>query len=144
EEAASQILQPRQTRRLEQIAFQIQQQGPTGFRDPRVVAALQLTAQQKEAIRKLQEEAWVGMGPFPPEPGAGAGPRPGPGVSRQRVFGRPEFSGEQLQEKILALLTPHQKSLWKELAGEPFSGWRPPPPPGGFMMPFPPRGGPEF
>src|SRR5262249_35607465 len=92
EEAASQILQPRQTRRLEQTAFQIQAQAPTGFRDPRVVAALQLTAQQKEAIRKLQEEAWVGMGPFPPGPGPGPGPMPGPGFRRQPVFGRPEFS----------------------------------------------------
>src|SRR5439155_7871336 len=52
------LLTPEQGKRLQQIGLQVQQRGPEGFRDPELIAALQLTPKQIQEIRKLQQETY--------------------------------------------------------------------------------------
>src|SRR5213078_2488572 len=51
------ILTADQQRRLHEIALQLQ--GPSVFREPEVVAALQLSDQQRERIGAIEEEAFL-------------------------------------------------------------------------------------
>jgi serine/threonine protein kinase len=116
------ILTPAQQRRFEQIGLQAA--GPGAFREPEVVAALQLTAEQRERIRAIEDEAlfaWMRTPAAGGEPGKP--PRP-----RDRSPG----------ERILAVLTEDQVRRWKEMTGEPVRGLMTPfgPPPG-------PRNGPR-
>jgi len=129
ERDAAGILTPAQMRRLRQIALQVQQRGPHGFRDPQIVDALKLTTKQREQVRKIQDEAGIAMMGFwmPGPPGHG-----GPGPPPKRF----DDPWKGTQEKVLALLTDDQKTAWKELTGEPFTGMVP------LMMPVgPPMGG---
>src|SRR5439155_533550 len=92
------------------------------FRDPEVASVLQLTTDQRDRIRAIEEEAffaWMrAMAPGPPPrvPGPAVGPNDG-----------------SANVRILALLTDEQARQWKAMTGEPFKG-----PP----MPFPPTFGP--
>jgi serine/threonine protein kinase len=119
------LLSAGELQRLDQLLLQMA--GIYAFSDPKVVEALQLTADQKDRVRLLQEE-----GKF-----TGSGPRGGPGRpgsrpddDRRREEGRRR--AEETREKILALLTPEQKATWQELIGKPFVGAvnHPMPPPG--------------
>jgi hypothetical protein len=102
ETAVNAILRRAQQARLRQIGWQ--SEGPGAFRDPEVVAALRLTAGQRERIRAIEEEAlfawmrasWRGQ-PAPPSNG--------PAIKR-----------------ILKVLTPEQARRWREMAGEPLKG----------------------
>jgi serine/threonine protein kinase len=100
-------LGPEQQKRLEQLA--LQQAGAAAFSNPRVVAALRLTAEQKEQIRAIQ----LRRGPR-------GGPRPG--GPRSDGGKRTEEIRNASLEQILALLTAEQKEEWAGLVGEPFRG----------------------
>jgi serine/threonine protein kinase len=126
--AVQSALTPDQLHRLWQIALQLQ--GVAALRDPEVVAALKLTADQRKRIREIQVEALSGPsdGKRPGGPpddfrkGKGKGPP-------DWKFGPPEDSKkvrEQKQkvamERSLALLSEAQLRSWRELAGTPFTG----------------------
>ena len=101
-------LAPEHVRRLRQIAAQ--KQAMAAFREPDVVAALQLTPAQRERIRAIEFDS-----SFPP-----------PGPSR---FGppRPSDQGAKAVKKVVdGVLTADQQATWKEMVGKPFVA----PPPG--------------
>jgi hypothetical protein len=109
------ILTKEQLHRLDQLM--IQKQGLNAFQDPQVIATLGLTTEQRTRIRELG-----GMRP-PPE-GGPDGPPPAP---RKREFegpGRPTFEGRRKaeMERGLNILTPEQRTLWRDLVGKPFFG----------------------
>jgi serine/threonine protein kinase len=126
EKALVRDLNPEQARRLTQITWQ--QSGAGAFRDPEVVAALQLTSSQKGQIRTFQE--WR----FHPKPPGHGPPRP------WREEGKTNDGSEvSALDRILGLLTTEQKEAWQRLIGPPFKGairfgehqapgfWPPPP-----------------
>jgi hypothetical protein len=94
-------LSPEQARRLKQIM--LQQRGAEALGDPETADALGLTAEQREKIRALQDEARKAMW----------GRRPG------GMHGEP---GKSINDRLLGLLTPEQQAKWRELNGEPFMG----------------------
>lgn len=116
------ILNDRQSRRLHQIALQLE--GPGVFREPEVISALQLTAEQRSRIHDIEARIFFAPmdGKHPPEPGAG--PRREPGHFGPRRDHNREQQWEQARAQILDLLTPDQKQRWQELTGEPFNGPR--------------------
>jgi serine/threonine protein kinase len=133
EKAVAEILTPAQTARLRQIALQLRQRGPDGFTTAEMADALKLTKVQRERIRGIHDNAKYAM--F--------------GRLMRIKPGAPKCSPEELwgdtEGKILAVLTADQKTRWRELSGEPFTGKvvfmpmvfnGPPfpsgPPPGGF------------
>jgi serine/threonine protein kinase len=79
DKALAHILEPEQQHRLKQIW--LQWQGLRAFREPEVVDALHLTAEQRDKIRGIEKESF-GPGPF----GHPDGPR---GFGRGRGDGRP-------------------------------------------------------
>jgi hypothetical protein len=100
------ILTPAQQARLPQIGSQAQ--GPGAFREPDVVAALQLTIEQREQIRVIEDDwlfAWL------------RATRPGMPVNQP-----PDPKAGPCTERILALLTGEQLQRWHRLTGEPVKG----------------------
>jgi serine/threonine protein kinase len=120
------LLTAEQPGRLRQI--RLQSEGAGAFRDPEVASVLQLTTEQRDRIRAIEEEAffaWMRMlapGAQPGLPASAAGTKDG-----------------SPNERILALLSAEQARLWKAMTGEPFKG--PPMPP--FPPPFGPPPGPK-
>jgi hypothetical protein len=92
------LFNPAQQIRLRQIALQAE--GPGAFAEPEVVAELQLTAEQREQIRTIEEEAIFGWmrGPQPAKPPGG--------------------QDKPANERLLAILTQEQVRCWKALTGE--------------------------
>ncbi len=108
EAEVNRLLTRGQQRRLAQLGLQAE--GPGAFGQPDVVAALGLTAEQRERIRLIEEEAIFGWLRAPPD------------------------APERLpDERVLAVLTEEQARRWKEMTGEPPRGglapFGPPPPP---------------
>jgi serine/threonine protein kinase len=125
------LLTPLQLARFKQIV--VQNQGPAAFRDPEIVAALNLSAGQRERIRAIQADAFFD-GPDPLYP-PGGGPRRGPRGPREPPRRSHESSQRAAMEQIEALLTTEQRKRWKELIGKPMEGPLWPPPPNSFRPP---------
>jgi serine/threonine protein kinase len=102
EKAIADILHPQQAQRLWQIALQLS--GAQAFSNPGVTEKLQLTAEQREKIRAIQDDV------------------------RLR---RTDELREKERARILGVLTPEQKAKWQEMTGEPFKGSLQVVPPGG-------------
>jgi Spy/CpxP family protein refolding chaperone len=108
--AVAAILNPEQTKRLKEITYQ--QRGATALADPEVVKALNLTDEQQGKVKTINEETQAAMrelftpGQAPDED------------ARNKMNDLRKSSGE----KLMALLTPEQKSKWTALQGEPFKG----------------------
>jgi serine/threonine protein kinase len=102
------VLNAPQQARLRQIGLQAD--GPGAFRDPEVVAALQLTPEQREGIRAIEDEAFFAMMRMMAPPTGSGGPE------TQSHRERPA------NERILALLTEVQARRWAEITGPPFKG----------------------
>jgi serine/threonine protein kinase len=104
EQAMGQVLDPAQLRRLREIALQVK--GPAAFSDSRVAEALELTRDQRELIRDIQDEdrdlAYA----------LGESESPEDAARRQR----------QAVDSILVVLLPEQVSKWHEMTGERFTG----------------------
>jgi serine/threonine protein kinase len=153
------ILTMQQFVRFGQLALQAQ--GLAAFHDLDIVAALKLTAEQKERLRAFESEP-PPRGPSDAKPGprgpdrgtrpGGPDKRPGPGGADKEPASpggspkqtdpdqrSPEEKYQAAQkEKFLAELTDEQRRRWKDLTGEPFKGsLRPPPPFGHFGPPHP-------
>jgi len=107
--------------RLRQIDLQMK--GSWAFREPAVVAALKLTAEQQERIRLMEAERMLGPGPGGPPPGMFRpdGPR-GPGGKSfgPKGKGGPGEMHRADVDRILALLTEDQRKRWHDLTGRPF------------------------
>jgi serine/threonine protein kinase len=107
EQALASLLSPAQRRRLQQIARQ--QLGLELFRDPEVIAALDLSPAQQERLRALLA---AGRQPFRGPPGwtrKYAGPRPANSPTPRTLW-----------DQALALLTTAQQARLQELLGPPF------------------------
>jgi eukaryotic-like serine/threonine-protein kinase len=107
---ARQILSEKQMRRLRQIALQLQ--GAGAFREPDVAAALTLTAEQRERIRAIDEEAFF----------AGMLNMHGPGGLSEEARNTHETKRKEAVLRIRTLLTDEQSRQWEEMTGEPFEG----------------------
>ncbi len=122
--AYSAILKPEQIARLGQIALQCQ--GPMAFREVDIARKLKLTADQKQAIQRIERETL-----FRPDEHAHSEP-PHPDERNNRA--------RQAMQMILAVLTPTQRTQWATMTGKPFTAV--------FFFPrhsgppFLPRGGP--
>ncbi len=109
EAEAHAIMTQTQLGRLQQIGLQLK--GAGAFRDPEVAAALELSAEQRDQIRAIEEASlFVWMKAVRP-----AGIRRGPGQD-EGPRERPA------NERILALLTDGQARKWQAMTGEPFRG----------------------
>jgi hypothetical protein len=129
----NQVLDAEQDRRLGQLL--IQWQGLSAFKEPEVVAALELTNDQRAAIRKIEREFFSRRPEEDRGPPDGAGPR----RDRGRHDGRPErrpprepggpkpHDDRQAMTKVMGVLNQDQILRWKELTGEPVDGLHKPP-----------------
>jgi hypothetical protein len=118
------VLTPEQLRRLHQIGLQADVAG--AFREHEMAAALALTDEQRDRIRTIEEEEFLGLLRwFRPDllpADADKGPAPMPKLPKN--------------ERLLGLLTEEQARKWREMTGAPFKG------PIRFSSPFD-LGGPE-
>jgi serine/threonine protein kinase len=122
------ILDAPQRKRLRQIALQLQ--GPQAFQQPEIVAALMLTTDQQQRIRRIEEKMFTQVCHGPTAKGEGPDRRKHPGeVGRETV------------QQIVALLTAPQVQRWQDLTGAPFRAERPFGPPR-FLGPHGPPGPP--
>jgi hypothetical protein len=112
------ILTADQQARLGQIG--LQSEGPAAFRDPEVAAELALTADQRDRIRVIEDDAAFGWMR---------------GTSGPQVRDPGERSTEQ---RLLAVLTAEQAERWRALIGKPVRG---PLVPFGMPPPAPRNGG---
>lgn len=104
EDALREILDAAQLQRLREIALQAK--GPAAFSDSVVAETLELTRDQREMIRDIQDENRdLGRQLRPQESAKEAARR-----EREAV------------ETILVILLPEQVSKWHEMTGEPFTG----------------------
>jgi Spy/CpxP family protein refolding chaperone len=100
-----------QVKRLKQIEHQIA--GPRAFGEEDVAKALKLTDEQKDDIKKINEE----LGAAAQEAFQGAfGDREKMAEARKKM----ENLNKEAMTKITKMLTPDQKKAWKEVTGEPF------------------------
>jgi len=104
--SAGGILTPDQVKRLKQI--DLQQAGTRAFTRADVEKGLNLTADQKEKIKAISEDAAKEMNELR-QAGGGQGNREKMTELRNQTNG-----------KIQAVLTDDQKKTWKEMTGEPF------------------------
>jgi serine/threonine protein kinase len=116
------LLTPAQRLRLRQIGLQAE--GPAAFGEAEVVSELGLTAEQRERIRTIEEEALLGWmrHPRPGNPDKAAGTR-----------------GTSANDRIVAVLTAEQLRRWRAMTGAPLkSALTPfPPPPAPSLAPGP-------
>jgi eukaryotic-like serine/threonine-protein kinase len=135
ETGLARILTEAQQSRLKQIDYRAR--GINVFQEPEVIAALQLTKEQREELKEL---CWrephgfrggpgggrggPGRGKGPPRDAAWDGPSDGPKGSRPappqlRRGGRPDMENDW--HEAMAILTPEQRERWNELAGPKFT-----------------------
>jgi hypothetical protein len=109
------ILEPAQITRFRQIRLQMS--GLGAFREPAVIAALNLTPDQQQRIKAIEADTF--MGPFGPG-GPRGGPPDGPKGGPQGPKKGPDDHFRGSTEKALAVLNEDQRQKWKELIGKPF------------------------
>jgi Spy/CpxP family protein refolding chaperone len=109
EKTVGEILKPEQLKRVKQIS--LQQQGARALSIPEVATALNLTDEQKDKLKSIQEEARTGRGQ--------RGQR---GQRTEEERKKLEEARKATNEKLMNVLTAEQKTKLKELTGEPFKG----------------------
>jgi Spy/CpxP family protein refolding chaperone len=109
EKAVADILNPDQVKRIKQIS--LQQQGTMALASTEVASALKLTDEQKDKLRSIQQDMRASFGQ------RGQGGRPSE-EDRKKL----EEARKAASEKVMNLLTAEQKTKWKEMTGEPFTG----------------------
>jgi Spy/CpxP family protein refolding chaperone len=109
DKAIAETLKADQLKRLKQIHWQ--QQGARAFSDPEVATALNFTAEQKDKLKAVQEEAQKEMRALREN-----------GGNRDEARKKSEEIRKASNDKQMAILTDEQKAKWKELLGEPFKG----------------------
>ena len=111
ERACFEVLRPEQAKRLRQIVWQ--QRGAHVFGDPDVADALQLTADQRERIHKIEEDSLRALW---------APPARSPDHRTPDVWKKPDDFWKKVNDRLLAVLTEDQKAKWQDMTGEPFQG----------------------
>ena len=106
ETALNQLLATPQLARFKQLG--IQRQGLLAFKEPEIVAALDLTSEQRRKIRDIEHEAFDRHGP--PISGPGRPPR-GPPPSGDRI----NFNRQDLLDRTLAVLSTEQLQQWRRI-----------------------------
>jgi serine/threonine protein kinase len=99
ETEVNRLLTTAQQERLRQIGLQAE--GPGAFREPEVVSALNLTIEQRDQIRTIEDETLFGWM---------RGPRPNTTPGPQE---------KSANERLVAVLTEDQVRRWKAMTGEP-------------------------
>ena len=107
--AVAEFLNADQAKRLRQIS--LQQLGARAFEDPEVADALILTDEQKGRITTIQEDARTQMRSL------------FQGGNREQAAGQFDALRRATTQKVTDLLTAEQKTKWKELIGEQFTGY---------------------
>jgi hypothetical protein len=108
-------LQPKQEKRLRQIV--LQQEGADALERPEVATALELTADQRKEIAKVDEEVVTEfVRSRVKQPGDREPKRATEIIEEMAILTK------AANEKKLKLLTSKQMAKWKELQGEPFTG----------------------
>jgi Spy/CpxP family protein refolding chaperone len=118
--AVAEVLKPEQAKRFKEIT--LQQRGAQAFNDEEVQKALNLTEDQKEKIKTINEDARKEMGELFPQGGrrgGGGGAPPDPSVFKERMTKMNTLRKETM-EKAASVLTDDQKKAWKEMTGAPF------------------------
>lgn len=135
------ILTADQQQRLQQLALRYQ--GAEALHETEVIQALNLSHDQRMAMRAIESEYHFRKGPRrggpregPPEKGRGPDPRraqpggrhegPGGPPAKNLVFPHPaphnrDDDSEELAQ-LLNVLTPEQRTKWQTLIGAPFEG----------------------
>jgi Spy/CpxP family protein refolding chaperone len=107
--AVAEILKPEQMTRLKQIAWQ--QRGAGALSDPELVGTLGLSAEQKDKIKSIAEESQKQMRELFQ-----------PGGDRDEAQKKMAELRKSTNDKLMEVLTPEQKTKYKEALGEPFKG----------------------
>jgi Spy/CpxP family protein refolding chaperone len=110
QKAINEILKPEQSKRLNQIT--LQQRGATALSDAQVAEQLKLTAEQKQKVQAIQEDAQTAMREL----------FQGGGGNREELQKKMQDFRNSNNEKLMKVLTEEQKTKWKEMQGEPFKG----------------------
>ena len=114
------MLKPEQSKRFKEIIFQVR--GMANLADPEIAKALKVTAEQSDKVKNLTEA----------ERSEIQEARQDAGDDRAAAATKTTAIRKATMTKAMALMTPDQKSMWKEMAGEPFElpamggGGRPP------------------
>lgn len=110
--AIAEILNPDQLKRFKQIS--LQQRGAQAFGDPEIAQALNLTSEQKDRIKAIQDAGLAEMRELFQAGDAGG--------DRQELQKKGMDLRNASNEKAQAVLTTEQQAKWKEMTGEPFKG----------------------
>jgi hypothetical protein len=106
EAEVAKLLRSEQLRRFKQLV--LQSAGPSAFREAEVLAALKLTAEQRERIRVIEAELFFAQ------------------AESLHLGGPPFKKYEELRaaamERIQNVLTPTQAAQWREMIGRRFDG----------------------
>ena len=111
DKAIADILKPEQLTRFKEIS--LQQRGAQAFNDPEVAQVLNLTSEQKEKIREIQQGSRAEMR---------EALQAGAGGDRAEARKKAEALRASVNEKVQGVLTPEQKEKFKTLTGAPFKG----------------------
>lgn len=110
DKSVAEFLKPEQVKRLKQIT--LQQTGVRAVANPEVAAALKVTDEQKQKIQDLQMANATKMREL----------FQGAGGDFAEMRKKMEEFNKTANEQFMGLLTEEQKTKWKELIGEPFTG----------------------
>jgi Spy/CpxP family protein refolding chaperone len=121
-QALAGILKPEQSKRLKEIT--LQQRSAQAFNDPEVQKGLNLTDDQKDKIKTINEDAAKDMRELFPQggrqgAGGGGGGVVDPAVFKERMTKMAAIRKETM-DKVTSVLTEDQKKTWKEMTGQPF------------------------
>ncbi len=105
------VVEPDQYKRLKQISWQVL--GPNAFRDPKVIAALEMTDQQQQECDRLRREGEKEMGQLFTG---------GLSTINANILDKLRDISDATRDKIVASLTSQQQAKWQEMIGEKFSG----------------------
>ncbi|HWP30549.1 MAG TPA: hypothetical protein VNK96_02315 [Fimbriimonadales bacterium] len=103
------VLTPQQIKRLEEISLQLE--GPRALLRPEIADKVGLSPQQREKIREIYRN--VGRPTTPRD--VPQGPE-----GREQLRERMKAQRKELEEKLLGVLTPEQRTRWQALLGRPF------------------------
>src|SRR5262249_42296862 len=109
EKVVADTLKPEQAKRLKQIS--LQQQGAQAFNNPEIAKELNITDEQKQKIKTIQEDAMKEMRTLFQ-----------PGGDRTEAMKKIQELNKATNDKVMGVLTADQKTKWKEMTGEPFKG----------------------
>jgi len=112
QKALGEILTADQQKRLKQIGLQMR--GTEALGDEETATALNLSADQKDKIRTIRDEARAAM--------RAQFENRGQGGDREEQRKKFEEQRTATQQKLTAVLTAEQQATWKSLQGEPFKG----------------------